>query len=226
VPRSWTPGPLGGEKEFSVKVKWTLAIVGIALTLLNVAGIVTGGCASTTVPPKLTAEQREAVAQEHLDVIVGVERFRPSVYSDALVRALRETDLFSGVEHLDDLVETPDLIASVKKGISGTAAIPFLTGITAGIVPTTVEETHGHIFDIRSPRAPAESVMVEFTYRGPTTLGLASMFLNLSPTRACCDVRQSRQFYDALAYDIVSRAPAIRELMKHGAGHDSGSPAN
>ncbi len=187
---------------------------GAVALLLFVALGLAGGCSSTTVPRKLTKAQREQVDATHIRATVGVEKHQLPVYSQKLLSALRATNLFDQVEHLDDLAEPPDLIASVARGVYGTGVIPLWTGLTLGIVPTTVEEEHGHVFHLYAGRMPAESVLVSFTYRGPTTLGWVGVLLNASPTRAGGEVRESRQFYDALAYQVVLKTQDIQALLQ------------
>jgi len=59
------------------KQKWLIAIV-IALPVI-IAGI-SGGCASTALPPKLSKAQIDEIAKTHFAASVGVEDFKYPVY--------------------------------------------------------------------------------------------------------------------------------------------------
>jgi len=158
--------------------------------------------------------ERAQVNAAHFEAVVGVEQTRFPVYSRNLVLALRKTGLFDRVDHLDSLRTEPTLVARVERMIYGTATIPILTGLSLGFIPTTVEEEHGHSFSLRVPGEATHVVPIEFSYRGPSTLGWYAAILNLRKDRAAGDPDQHPQFNDALALEIVSHSDAIRGLLR------------
>lgn len=172
-----------------------------------------GGCGSGTLPPKLSQEQQAILKATRFPATVGVAKDKFPVYSDHLIRALQETRLFRRVDSLSSFSESPTLIARVERHIYGTAVLPLFTILSLGIIPTTVEEEHGHSFSLRSADTPDNGVQIEFSYRGPTTLGWYGGLLNLSSNRASGDVRTSKRFYDAFAWEIASWAAAIDSLI-------------
>ena len=189
-----------------------LTILSGLATAMIVVG--TGGCSSSTIPAPLSDLERAQVNAAHFEAVVGVEQFRFPVYSHSLVLALKETGLFDRVDHLDSLRTEPTLVARVERTIYGTATIPILTGLSLGFIPTTVEEEHGHSFSLRVPGETGHVVPIEFSYRGPTTLGWYAAILNLQKKRAGGSPKTHPQFYDALALEIVSHSDAIRGLLR------------
>ena len=172
-----------------------------------------GGCASQTLPPRLPADLLALNAATHFPLTVGVEKFALEAYSEDLISQLRRTGLFDRVDYVDRLAAPPDIIAKVENGVSGTAVIPVLTLLTLGIIPTTVTESWGTIFSLRSRLAPNESVGVNFHYQGRTTLGWVAVLLNLSPDRGL-DAQSSRRFTDALRASIAEHTAEIRAMVQ------------
>lgn len=174
-----------------------------------------GGCASTTLPPALTASQRDILSRAHFGATIAVERYKFLVYSDGLVIALRDTGLFEAVDHAEKLRVPANLLARIERPIHGTAAIPLLTGISLGLIPTTVQEEHGYAFSFVSKEKPTgNGVGIEFSYSGPSTLGWWCLVLNLSPNRTSGDVKGHARFRDGLAWAVARRGDAIRALLK------------
>ena len=194
-----------------MKIKKRYILSG-AIVALMAYGL-SGGCTSGTLPPKLSQEQQAILKATRFQATIGVEEHKYPVYSDNLIQALQETGLFRRVDSLSSFSDSPTLIASVERRIYGTATVPILTALSLGIIPTTVEEKHGHSFSLRSADAPDNRVEIEFSYRGPSTLGWYSGLLNLSSNRASGDVGTSRRFYDAFAWEIASMAATIDSLI-------------
>ncbi len=170
------------------------------------------GCTSTSLPPSLTSAQHSLIDTVRFDASVGVEVYRYPVYSEKLIKSLKATSLFTRIDKLDNFKVPPTFIAKVARPIHGTAAIPFYTGISFGIIPTTVEEEHGHAFWLIPYQHPSDSVLIDFSYTGPSTLGWACIYLNFKSDRASGDVYTKQQFYDGFSYTIASHASKIRQL--------------
>ncbi len=185
-------------------------VLGLALVFVIIG--LAGGCASTSLPPRITAEQSALLQKTRLALTVGVEGYKFPVYSEKLTRALAETHLFSRVDHLTNFTTPPDLVARVEGTIYGTATIPILTGLSLGIIPTTVSETHGYSFSLRRPGAGAPRLPIRFSYSGPTTLGWWAVVLNLLPNRTMSDVYSHPRFMEAFASEIVTQRDAIESL--------------
>ena len=169
-----------------------------------------GGCASTASPPALTTTQRGdlASAQCH-HVSIGVERYAWSVYSERLTAALRATHLFGRVDALDAFATPPTFVARVERPIYGTAAVPWLTAVTLGLIPTTVEEEHGYSFALTPRFAPIQRIPVEFSYHGPSTLGWRALFVNLAHGGTATDVYRHPSMIENLAWTIVEHEQRI-----------------
>jgi hypothetical protein len=193
--------------------KWLIAII-IALPVIIVG--LSGGCASTSLPRKLSKGQLDEIAKTHFAVSVGVEDFKYPVYSEKLIKALRRTGLFDAVEPLKSFKEPPTYIARVERTIHGTAAVPILTGLSLGFIPTTVQEEHGHSFSLTATSGSDRKIPIEFSYRGPSTLGWWAVILNMMPNRTSADVYEHARFSQNLAWTIVSHRAEIESAMTKG----------
>ncbi|TAN40283.1 MAG: hypothetical protein EPN25_08190 [Nitrospirae bacterium] len=188
------------------KRKWLIAIV-IVLPIIIVG--LSGGCASTSLPPKLTKAQLDEIAKTHFAVTVGVEDFKYPVYSEKLTKALQRTGLFDKVEPIKSFKEPPAYVARVERTIYGTAAIPILTGLSFGLIPTTVQEEHGHSFSLTATEGSNRKIPIEFSHRGPTTLGWWAVILNMLPNRTSGDVYKHARFNQSFAWTVVSHKSEI-----------------
>ena len=187
-----------------------LAAVGLLAALVGIA--VGGGCGSFSLPPKPTDAQLAVLRTTHFRAKVGVEPYKYPVYSERLISDLRSTGLFDAVELLDQ-IDKPSLVARVERPVYGKATIPFWTIVTLGIVPTTVEEEHGHAFSLRPVSHSEAPVLIDYTYRGPSTLGWVAFFLNFSPNRSGDNPIETPHFREGLAVAVSSRREQITKLL-------------
>ena len=176
--------------------------------------IVFGLGTSSTIPARLSKSERAQVKAAHFEAVVGVEQYGAPVYSRKLVRALRRTGLFDRVDHLDSLSIAPTLVARDERRTRGSSGIPILWMQSLGFISETVQEEHGHSFSLRAPEEGSQVVPIEFSYRGPSTLGWYSVILNLRRERAGGDPKWHPRFYKALALESVSHSDAIRDLLR------------
>jgi len=145
-----------------------------------------------------------------MEFTVGVETYTYPAYSDALVKALRDTGLFVRVDHLERFSRPPALVARVERQIYGDSAIPIWTFLTLGLVPTTLEESFGYAFSLSRPGQEEHRIPVEYSYRGRTTLGWEGLFLRLTPNYSA-DPERSPRFRGRLALAILDHQDDIRK---------------
>jgi hypothetical protein len=186
-----------------------LAAAIVAAVLVTVASF--GGCGSFALPPRPTGAQLTALKSTRFAATVGVEEYKFPVYTERLVSDLRSTGLFRSVERMP-AAGTPDLIARIERPVYGKATIPIWTILTAGIVPTTVEEEHGHVFSLTSSADPTRSVLVDYRYRGPSTLGWLAFFLNFSPDRSSENPLDTARFREGLGVAVSVRREEVARL--------------
>jgi hypothetical protein len=167
-----------------------------------------GGCASSSLPPTLSATAKARLKSAQLTFTVGVETYKYPAYSDALVKALRNTGVFVRVDHLERFSSPPALVARVEREIYGSSAIPLRTLLTLGLVPTTTEESFGYAFSLSRPGREAQRIPVEYLYRGRTTLGWKALFLRLTPNYSI-DPESSLRFRGRLALAILDHEDDI-----------------
>jgi len=172
--------------------------------------LIVSGCVSTTLPPRVTTAQRAGItAADCHGVSIGVERYSWPVYSERLIVALRATDLFGRVDALDAFGNAPTWVARVDRPIYGTAVVPWLTGFSLGLIPTTVDEEHGYSFSLAPSAAPMQSMPVEFSYHGPSTLGWQALFVNLFRDGTATNVYHHPRMVENLAWTIVESEKQI-----------------
>ena len=180
-------------------------VLTVTLGILLVAG-----CATTRLPPALSAADMARIQRSGMTV--GVEEYRYPVYTDSLIADLRKTGLFGSVDRRWDLPVRPDVVATVEEPIHGTASLrPLLTLVTLGIIPTTIVERHGQVFSLVSPDRPTESVRISYTYESESVLGWVALFLNLSPNWSL-NPSANRRYLDGLALAISTNSPALDAL--------------
>ncbi|MDB6066947.1 MAG: hypothetical protein JWR26_3155 [Pedosphaera sp.] len=200
--------PLISPITMSQKTKRHPQFVPLTL-LLVIMAVLGGGCvgvASSTLPPPLSATQKVRLKTARLPLTVGVERYKYPAYSDALVKALRNTGVFVRVDHLERFSSPPSLVARVERQISGSTVIPILTLLTFGIIPTTADETYGYAFSLGTPGREPQRVPVEYSYQGRVTLGWVSVFLWLTPGHSTFNPEHNRRFRGRLALAILDHA--------------------
>lgn len=173
-----------------------LALFVLAALLVGIA--IGGGCSSSTLPPRPTDAQMALLKATHFRASVGVEEYKYPVYSEHLVRDLRSTGLFDAVDPLEKIA-APTFVARIERPIYGRATFPLWTILTLGIVPTTVEEEHGYVFSLFPTSNPNTSVPIDYRYRGPSTLGWISFFLNFSTDRTGDNPIETPRFREGLA---------------------------
>ncbi len=197
--------------RLSRRWKWALLVIAILLVAVGIANTPCG--VSSTLPPKPSAAQLDAVRATHFLATLGVETYKYPIYSEGLVSDLRTTGLFNAVGASDAMPQAA-LIAKIERPVYGSPALPFWALVTLGIIPSTVEEEHGYVFSIRTASNPRSTVLIDYTYRGPTTLGCVAHFMNLSPGRTGHNPIETAEFREALAVAVVMHRDAIVKLLQ------------
>jgi len=184
------------------------------LTVLSALTLSLLACAMSAVPPPISRSDAALLATVHFPATVGVERYEYPVYSERLIASLRSTGLFREVGRLEE-TDDPDLIASVRRPVYGTASLaPVLTIVTLGIVPTIVTEEWGESFTLRSAGGGGSAIPIELTYSGPTTLGWAALFRAPSQRHAFGRPYDKPRFQEAFAVAIAEKAAEIDRLLE------------
>lgn len=171
-------------------------------------------CASVDLAPRISSQQKQAIASTRLPYTVGVAEHHHPAYSDGLLRALRQTHLFARVSHLKDLSTPPELVARVEDEIHGEPVIPFATGLSLGLIPTTVEEEWGVSFSLSTPTACAPPVKIVYCYKARTTLGLVSLVRAMSPEVTLGDAKADPRFREGVAATIADHADEISRMVR------------
>jgi len=170
------------------------------------------GCASNTLPPPLSATESRRWADGHLDYTVGVEAYHWHAYSDALLTALRGTNLFASVKPLDECATPPMIIARVEDPYNGgVATIPVWTFLSLGIVPTVVHEGFGYDFSLRFSSDQRHPYHVRYVFLSTTTGGWIALPEAMSPNVALWSCERSERFRGRLALAILDSLPSVKK---------------
>ena len=164
--------------------------------------VVFAGCVvgSTALPPALTASQARRLRELPLPYSVGVARYQYPVYSESLTKALIASRVFRRVAPVESFTRPPDLIATVEEAIHGTATIPIAFLLTAGVLPSSVEEDHGYVFSLAPNSQRNRKTRVDAHYSGTTTLGSAGIAIAALPSYSLYDPERTKRFREMLAY--------------------------
>ena len=193
------------------RARVVLAVLGV-WAVISVVGLYRG-CACAALPPAPSPDDMARVRATRFRASVGVERYVYPVYSERLIESLRRTGLFDAVVPLEELPDAA-LVARVERTIYGTATVPVLTAVSLGFIPTTVEEEWGESFSLRRNASTSESVPVDFSYGGPSTLGWWAAVRSLSPDVTTDSPPKTDRFRDALSVAIVAKSGDIAELLE------------
>ena len=164
-------------------------------------------CATTRLPAALSQEQAGGIVGLHYDCSVGVERYAPSVYSDALCQTLSATGMFKHVEMRDE-AKSYDVVARVTEPVYGSATIPVIAIVTVGIIPSIIPERTGLRFSLANV-ATGSSMMIDATYTSDTYLGWIALPMMLFPGYSCGDAKSSQRYRDFLCCRIANRPEQV-----------------
>lgn len=193
-------------------VKWKSIAIVLALLAVGLTG-----CASSALPPELTDEQLKAIATTRFRATVGVEAFKFPVYSETLIARLRQTQLFERVDALEAFETPPTFVARVDRTVYGKAIIPLWTIISLGVIPSIVEEEHGHVFSLTPSATRAPKIAIDFRYRGPSMLGWAALYQGLFiRDQTLHNNREHKRFIQSLAWHVVAHEKELSRLMPGG----------
>lgn len=152
--------------------------------LILMISIITSGCVSQVLPPRVDDVDFK------VDQPVYVKEHKRPVYSASLRSALMETEIFKDVKKSS---QTNDemYVAKVHRQVHGSSALPFMTFLTLGIIPTVTEEEWGESFYLQVDGRQYE---IEATWKGNTMLGWLAILANLSPGRTASHPEESELF--------------------------------
>lgn len=173
------------------------------LVIASIIGLL-AGCVSSALPPRLTATQSKRLSELPLPYSVGVVTYKHPIYSYNLTAALKDSGAFVRVAPIGDFTRPPDLIARVEKSVYGTPVIPLVTMATGGVVPLVFDEEHGFVFSLAPSSGRTQKTVINASYSGKSTLGLASTAINVSPAYTRGDPHKSERFRQMLAYRILN----------------------
>ncbi|HWN94927.1 MAG TPA: hypothetical protein VNT99_07835 [Methylomirabilota bacterium] len=116
------------------------------------------------------------------------------------------------MDDLERFSSPPSLVARVERRIYGSTAIPVYPLLTFGIIPMSVQETAGESFSLSPPDRPEQRVLIEYRYRGRTTLGWIALLDIFHPNREVFPFNPERsgRFRDRLRLSILEHEDALK----------------
>jgi hypothetical protein len=183
------------------------------------------GCFASQRPPALTTEEKAVDQAGPLPYSVtvawwGTDRKggqKPSVYAEQVFKLLEASNAFRSVRYEPTSEPAPnDLVATSAGLYFNTAAIPLLTIITVGIIPTVFkdEECQGVVIRSGGSGSPGQPVPVAVRYKGRVVMGWAAAFMGLLPGWSYGSVRDDSRLADRLRVEILRRRREIDAVAK------------
>lgn len=170
--------------------------------------LVLTGCFTSKMPPALTIEQIKTVSNKRYDCVLGIERYKWPAYSDSLNKALQNSGIFKEIVWSDS-GKKYDLIVRVEERVYGTPTIPILPILTLGILPSIVEEDHGHVFSFQAKDETSAKIRISTKYTGNTILGWVAIPLWISSSFSIGDPENTLKYKQYFNHMVISGAHEI-----------------
>lgn len=198
-----------------------ICLAGAAL-LVHLTGC--AGFVGSTLPPKISPAERQSIKTVKLPMTVGVIRGKPG--ADLVRSQLQRIRLFDRVDFADQLPH-PDLIAEFEQVPYGTSAIPFVTMLSLGIIPSTIKEPIGFACSFHPPASPEQKLKVEYSFDSKTILGWVTLPLVVIPgwVFPYPSVETRDRFLDHFKLAMVQRAGELKALAGKPPESQAGNPA-
>lgn len=198
----------------------SLALVGVAFVLATIGFV--GGFRASTLPPRITEEQRLIIQATRVRASVGVAEYKDSLCSDKLREALLRSELFDRVDHLKNFSTPPDLVVQINQAIGDDEiTLPFRTLISLGVIPAKSYRRHGFSFSISRTELSDPSdkrIPVRFVYSGPTIIGWWAIALNMLEDQGKGEVERHPRFIESFSWEIAKQRSDIEALIAQKIG--------
>ena len=194
--------------------KLSARLLTMFLIVITLSGCMRG-CTAVELPEQLSKEERTLILSVKNLGNVGIKRNAPKVYTDRLIRSLNKTRLFNEVGYLDTFSDPPEYYMSINRRIHGSTAIPILTLISFGFIPTTVTEERGQSIIINNPLNQSEPIYLEFSYRSKTIIGWKAFELQNSSDWTSNDYRYSARYINNFSLALI-KAMVNRRFQSAG----------
>jgi hypothetical protein len=179
-----------------------------------------GGCYAESLPRQLSAEEKQLLAQPPLPYRVVIERTNlpnrnGEAYAKGLLEVLQPSGAFASVKLAQDNSGSPDLLATSTGAYCNTAAIPLLTIISLGIIPTTFTDVSCDEAVFRSARskAPSDSLLMRIRIEHRVLMGWLALPVGALPGWTHGPMKHHSRYRQLVRVAIVSRRKALTELL-------------
>ncbi len=202
-------------------IKW----ISIVWFFLIIFTTLIGGCGAQRRPPKLTLTEGSVINIAPLNLTVGIEKSINPARTNELLNALRNTKIFKQVDLLKNYTQSPDLVAEYKY-LDAANPIPLFTIISLGIIPTIFDNYVNQQVIFHNTAKTKKTGPIDFSYRGKTVMGIASIFFYLIPGWGVSGgylssilnygyrFENDERFYNRLKSRLVNKFPALLQLSK------------
>jgi hypothetical protein len=215
-------------KKFARMSRRRLLIVGIIAAYL--IGGVSGGCFAHQRPERLSSQEESILHDPPLPYSATVvwwdEKTKtgqnPEAYAGPLAKILSRSGAFRTNQYQRAAIPgKQDLIATSTGVYCNTAALPFLTILTLGVVPTIFrdEQCQGMLLRKSSDDLPRKGITIEVRERPLLVMGWVAVPMGLLPGWSYGEVKDDERFAQRFRLAVLERANEIHALVSDSTRH-------
>jgi hypothetical protein len=179
-----------------------------------------GGCYAESLPRQLSAVEKEMLAQPPLPYRVAIVRANlpgrnGEAYAKGLLDALQPSGAFASVKLAENNSVSPDFVATSTGAYCNTAALPLLTIISLGIIPTTFTDVSCDEAVFRSARskAPSDSLLMRIRIEHRVMMGWLALPAGALPGWTHGQMKHHSRYRQLVRVAILSRRQDLIRLL-------------
>ena len=179
-----------------------------------------GGCYAESLPRQLSAVEKELLAQPPLPYRVAI--VRPNLpgrngeaYANGILEVLQPSGAFASVKLAGNDSVSVDFLATPTGAYCNTAAIPLLTIISLGIIPTTFTDVtcNEAVFRSAASRAPSDSLLMRIRIEHRVMMGWLALPVGALPGWTHGPMKHHSRYRQLVRVAILSRRQNLIALL-------------
>ena len=182
------------------------------LSLIGIIIYSSLACGSVRLPQDLTTTELYQVKHSKMPLVVGVQNSA----GDSLLHTLQQSNMFSQVDYVDQLLIPPDLIAKYEDRCNWYRGgwVPVLPIISLGVIPQGKKVAFGHSFSLFKPGFEHQKIIFQCRDEGYVMVGWLGTALSTSKKWTMGNPEESQEFYDRTALAIADHQKQINQLLQ------------
>ena len=183
------------------------------LTLIGIIIYPTLACGSVRLPQDLTFNELKQVKLAKMPLVVGVQNSA----GEFLLRTLQQSNMFSQVDYVDQLLIPPDLIAKYEGRCNWHRGgwVPVLPIISLGVIPQGNKVAFGYSFSLFKPEFEQHKITFKCRDEGYIIVGWLGTAMSMSKKWTIGgNPEESQAFYDRTALAIANQQQYIHQLLQ------------